>query len=186
MLRFFLVFVLTFMASPVLAKKIADVEVKEQIEVDGTTLLLNGAGIRKKFFFKVYIGELYLEEKTTDPEKVVALDGKKRVVMHFLYEKVEKEKLIDAWNEGFKANSDGETLKNLQQRIDSFNAFFNEEVVSGDTVVLDYSPENGTKVIIKGMEKGSISGKDFFDALLRIWIGKKPVTSDLKDDMLGK
>ena len=55
----------------------------------------------------------------------------------------------------------------------------------GEIIILDYAPENGTKVIIAGVEKGVIPGKDFNDAMLSIWLGDKPVSKDLKAKLLG-
>jgi hypothetical protein len=50
--------------------------------------------------------------------------------------------------------------------------------------VLDFFPNQGTVVTIAKQEKGVILGKDFNDALLRIWLGEKPVTKGLKEKLL--
>ena len=71
-----------------------------------------------------------------------------------------------------------------QQRIDQFNAMFTD-AKKGDVIVLDYIPNQGTKVTIAGTEKGVIPGKDFNDAMLLIWLGDKPVTKDLRAKLLG-
>ncbi len=187
MRKLILIFVLFFMASPAGAKEIAGANIDEQITLaDGTVLHLNGAGIRKKVFFKVYIAELYLQKTTSDAAQAIADEGSKRVVMHFLYDKVGKDKLVAGWNEGFAANTDKAELEPLQSRISTFNAMFMEDVVKGDVIVFDYNPGKGTSVTIKGKLKGVVEGKDFNDALLSIWLGPKPVTSDLKKAMLKK
>ena len=180
-----MILVMMMVSVPAVAREIAGVEVPEKVVLaDGTELLLNGAGIRSKFFFKIYIAELYLEKTGKDVENILAFDGGKRMVMHFLYDEVGKEDLVDAWNEGFEANGTKEQLKSLAGKIDQFNGFF-ETVKEGDQVVLDYSPGSGTSVSIKGREKGVIEGKAFNDLLLSIWLGKEPVTDDLKDELLG-
>lgn len=185
--RFALMILVVLMISvPAVAREIAGIEVPEKVvQADGKELKLNGAGIRSKFFFKIYIAELYLEQTGNDVGKILAFDGGKRMTMHFLYDEVGKDDLVDAWNEGFEANGTAEQLKNCADRIEQFNALF-EMVKEGDQVVLDYSPGTGTSVTIKGQEKGVIEGKDFNDLLLSIWLGKEPVTEDLKDDLLGK
>lgn len=178
-------FTIICLAGPVWAKKIADVEIEEKIvNGDGVELKLNGAGIRKKVFFKIYIAELYLENQQKEAQAVIADEGAKRVVMHFLYDEVGKDKLVDGWKEGFSANNDIETQKALQLRIDTFNAMFDEDMVKGDIIVFDYTPGKGTLVTIKGKDRGFIEGKDFNDALLSIWLGNKPVSSDLRKDLL--
>jgi hypothetical protein len=52
-------------------------------------------------------------------------------------------------------------------------------------VLLDYLPGTGTRITVNGQEKIVIKGEDFFQALLRIWIGRKPVDGRLRDAMLG-
>ena len=187
MRRLILVFIMLFMAYPAVAQEIAGVTIDEKITAtDGTVLHLNGAGIRKKAWFKIYIAQLYLQNTSTDAAQVIADEGNKRVVMHFLYDKVGKEKLVSSWNDGFSANNDATGLASLQSRIDTFNAMFVEDAVKGDVISFDYLPGKGTSVTIKGKDLGMIEGKDFNDALLSIWLGAKPVSSDLRKAMLKK
>lgn len=181
----FLVCFCLLFALPAAALEIAGVKVPESVKTDsGVALSLNGAGIRSKFVFDIYVAQLYLEHPASEAKGVIAIDGCKRMVMHFLYDKVEKEKLTDGWNEGFIGNNSPEQLKGLQQRIDQFNALFTD-ARKGEEIILDYTPTGGTKVNIAGVEKGVIPGKDFNDAMLSIWLGEKPVSKDLKAKLLG-
>jgi hypothetical protein len=167
------------------AMEIGGVMVEDSLNTDnGVELKLNGAGIRSKFIFDIYIAELYLEETAKTTEDVIAATGAKRMVMHFLHKEVGKDKLVGAWNEGFEGNTDPEALPALNDRIALFNNLF-VDVKKGDEISLDYSPEQGTAVTIGGQAKGVIPGKDFNDALLKIWLGKKPVTKKLKSQLLG-
>lgn len=185
MRKLILVFILFFVVCPAGAKEIAGVSIDDQITAaDGTVLHLNGAGIRKKMWIKVYIAQLYLENTSSDAAQVLADEGKKRVVMYFLYDKVGKDKLVSAWNDGFSANNDATGLAPLQARIDTFNSLFDEDAVKNDVIIFDYLPGKGTSVTIKGKLRGTIEGKDFNDALLSIWLGTKPVGSDLRKAML--
>ncbi len=187
MRKLILIFVLLFLVNPATAKEIAGVDIQEKITTeDGTVLLLNGAGIRKKLWIKVYIAQLYLENTSNDAAKILADEGSKRVAMHFLYSEVGKDKLIAGWNDGFSANNNAAKLDALKLRLDTFNAMFDEDAVKGDVITFDYKPGKGTSVTIKGKLRGVIEGKDFNDALLSIWLGAEPVTSDLRDEMLGK
>ena len=174
-----------FLALPALARDIGGVTVAESLEgSDGVMLLLNGAGIRTKVFFKIYIAELYLQNPGTDAKAVLADDSQKRMVMHFLYDELTKEKMVEVWNEGFAANASPDQLTALKERIQQFNDMF-VTVKKGDQVVLDYLPGAGTKVTIAGTEKGLVPGKDFNDVLLSIWLGEKPISADLKKQLLS-
>ena len=171
---------------PAGAREIADVDVAETVvQTNGTTLHLNGAGIRSKFFFKIYIAALYLENINPDAAQVIESDGGKRMAMHFLYDEVDKDDLVEAWNDGFSGNGSPAQLADLSGQIAAFNALF-DTVKSGDSIILDYIPGAGTSVSIRGENKGMVAGKPFNDLLLSIWLGKEPVSGDLRDDLLGK
>ncbi len=168
------------------AIEVADVSVPNEVKLNGTseTLTLNGAGIRTKFFFKIYVAALYLPSATSESETIIATDQPNRVLMHFVYSEVEKEKLIEGWIDGFNNNTSKEAMGKLKTRLAAFNELF-ETVIEGDQILLDYLPSSGTQVTIKGELKGTIPGHDFNQALLRVWLGPEPVTSDLKEALLG-
>ena len=168
------------------AIEIADVKVGEQIQLPGTsqTLVLNGAGIRYKFFFKVYVGALYLPEQQQDAGKIMANDAYNRIVMHIVYDEVPKAKLVSAWQEGFADNNSEGVMASIKDRLQAFNDMFTD-LKQGDIVLLDYLPGTGTRVNIKGQELGVIAGADFNRALLSVWLGDEPVTEELKEALLG-
>ena len=167
-------------------REIAGVDVPETVsQADGTVLQLNGAGIRTKVFFKIYIAELYLADKQSEVPAILNDERGRRIVMHFLYEEVGKEDLVEAWNHGFQGNGSAEQLAELSTQITSFNALF-DSVKKGDQIILDYIPGKGTTVMIREEVKGMIEGKPFNDLLLSIWLGEKPVAKALRDDLLGK
>lgn len=166
------------------ALEIAGVDVPQRMTVANNQLVLNGAGIRKKFFFKIYVGALYLTAKRSNVEAILSDPGPKSIVMTFLYKEVETEKLVDGWNEGFANNSSARENNKLKERINRFNSMF-VTVHRGDEIRLDYLPDKGTQVMINGTVKGIVEGEDFSRALLKIWLGPVPADSGLKDAMLG-
>lgn len=169
------------------AYEMAGIELQEEVKLNGAQapLVLNGAGLRKKLFFKVYLGSLYLPQRLSDSQQIIDADEPKRMQMDMLYSKVEKEKFIDGWNEGFAANHTDDELMPLRDRIEQFNAMF-ETLVEGERIQLDYLPEQGTRVTIKDQERGVIPGHDFNRALMKIWLGSAPVTRGLKKALLGE
>lgn len=178
------VFILLLAGRSVTAREIAGVNVLPTVSMDNEVLVLNGAGIRQKFFIKVYVGALYLKAQRTAVNDVLNDPGAKRIVMSFLYKEVSTKKLVEGWNKGFTDNNKPEDLKLLQDRIDQFNALFNT-VYKGDVIRLDYKPAEGTQVWINETLKGTVTGEDFFRAVLKIWLGPKPADENLKDAMLG-
>jgi len=177
---------LTLSSFAVTAMEIEGVEIPDTVSLPNsdTTLVLNGAGIREKFFMDIYIGALYLESKTNDVNTIMNDTGAASVLMHFLYSEVSKEKLTDGWTEGFEKNLSRTTMQAIEERVTIFNKLF-QTVHEGDVIRLDYLPESGTQVRINGEWRGKVEGNDFFRALLAIWLGEKPVTKSLRKDMLG-
>lgn len=181
----FLLLALLLAATPALALTIKGVELPDDVAVGGKKLVLNGAGVRKKFFFSIYACGLYLPHPASDPAKIIKLDVPKQIIMAMIHSKVSKEKIVKAWNDGFFKNSQ-EKLDQLKDRIDTFNAIFNRDLVEGDRIVMSYLPDQGTVVKFNDELHPPIPGKDFYDALLAIWLGDNPADSDLKEALLGK
>ncbi|MCW9056161.1 MAG: chalcone isomerase family protein [Gammaproteobacteria bacterium] len=186
MKKAYLAVIMLAFLQPVQAVEIAGRQFEDVITIADypDKLQLNGVGIRYKFFFKIYIAVLYLQEKNKDVKQIIESVQARRMVMYFLYDRVEKEKLVASWLEGFEANLSAENFRLLEPRIQSFNNFF-ETVESGDVVLLDFIPGMGTRVTIKGQQKGIIEGADFYSALLKIWLGDEPIDDDLKSALTG-
>lgn len=187
-MRFLLVFLLlSNLGFPVHAREIAGVNLDEEITLtDNINLKLNGAGIRSKFFFKIYVAALYVTEPVLDTTQQVLSDPEaKRMLMHFLYDEVSQEKLNAGWHNGFKNNLDENAFAGLKQRLETFKSYF-ETVHKGDVIYLDYLPGQGTKVSINSVEKGIIAGHDFHQALMKVWLGEEPADWSLKEALLGE
>ena len=166
------------------AVEVEGVQVADTANVSGQTLVLNGAGVRTKFFFDIYIGALYLPSKTESAEAAINSKANKRVWMYFLYDEVSKDKLTHGWTKGFEKNSKA-NFEQLQARLNQFNSLFHD-MKKGDTVTYDFNADATTTVIINDKQVGSIAGEDFQQALLSVWLGKKPADGDLKEAMLGE
>ena len=53
-------------------------------------------------------------------------------------------------------------------------------------VLFEFVPDTGTRIVVNGQQRGApIPGEVFFAAVLRIWIGDKPVDSGLKKGLVG-
>ena len=165
---------------------VAGVDIPDRVTLsaEGPELVLNGAGIRTKLFIKVYVGALYLAEKEADPARILASNGPTRVTMHFLHSKVSREKIVDAWSEGFARNLSSDEQRAVQSRLERFNSFFGT-MVRGDVIHLDYLPASGTVVWINTEKKGTVEGEDFYRALLGVWLGEHPADGRLKKAMLS-
>ncbi len=166
------------------AATVGGVDISDKTTAGGQTLVLNGAGLRKKLFIKVYTGALYLPSKQTSPERILAADTARQLVMHFVFD-VEKEKIAEAWQEGLVANTPG-TTPAVKQHFSTLASWM-EDMKKGQRIVLTYVPGGGTTVEVNGKVKGVLPDKAVADAILATWIGPKPGPGeDFKKALLGK
>ncbi|TCK19181.1 chalcone isomerase-like protein [Thiogranum longum] len=183
-----ILFYFSLIATPLLAQavtKVAGIDVSGSCSLDGQSMKLNGAGIRSKYFIKIYVGVLCLEHPAHDPATILAASGAKRMQMNMLYKEVDAEKITEGWTEGFRTNLDKATFSRLEPRLKQFNTLF-PALHKGDVVNMDYLPGRGTGLVINGKSLGVIEGEDFFNALLQVWIGRHPADKSLKKGLLGK
>ena len=90
--------------------------------------------------------------------------------------------------EGIRANHSEAEVKVLEPRIKELTAIIAEvgQAKKGMAFALDWQPQAGTVMLVNGAARGKpIAGDDFYRALLKIWIGDKPVQDDLKKALLG-
>ncbi|MCX6557371.1 MAG: chalcone isomerase family protein [Candidatus Aminicenantes bacterium] len=177
-----LALILLFVA-PVLAGTLKGITLPDTLTVDNQTLVLNGMALRKKIIFKVYVAGLYLPAKEQSGEKILAADGYRCTVMHFL-RSVDAGKINEAWYDGLEANTPGYSAE-MKKQFDTLAGLM-EDLKDGEKLVFTYRPGAGTEVKVKGNIKGVLGDKAFADALFSCWIGKKPGPGEgFKNDLLG-
>lgn len=184
MLKSLFVVSIVLTASMVDAATVGGATLSDTVTAGGQKLVLNGGGIRKKVFIKVYAGALYLPSRQTSAERILATDTTRQMVMHFLYD-VDKEKIAEAWQEGLRANTPN-TSAAVKQSFSTLSSWM-EDMKKGERVILTYVPGGGTTVEVKGRVKGVLPEKAVADAILATWIGPKPGPGeDFKKALLGK
>ena len=165
------------------AASLAGVTLPDTAQVGGKTLVLNGMGIRTKYMVKVYVGGLYLEQKSSDANAIIKSDTTRQIVMKFLHG-ASKSQMSDAFNEGFSDNSP-EATKTMKAQIDQLIGGL-DAVKTGDTMVFTYIPGTGSSMTINGQTKVTITNPAFAPVLFSVWLGPKPPNADLKKGMLGQ
>ncbi len=151
-----------------------------------TELKLNGAGVRTKFFMKVYVSGLYLMEKSSDPKAIINADKPMAVRMHIISNIITSANMSTAIQEGFD-KSTGHNTKPIQPKIDILLKVFNKEPIKiGDVFDIYYIPNEGIKVFKNGVAQGAaVPGMDIKRAIFGIWLCPDPVEEGLKTKMLG-
>ncbi len=172
---------------PALAAEVAGVKFPEQVQAQGEQLVLNGAGLRRKLFFKVYAMALYLPAKAATAAAAIDAPGPKRISIGMLRD-VDAKTFSDALREGIEANHSEAEVKAIEPRLKQLEAVMQKVGTAKDgmRIGLDWVPGAGTQVSIDGAPADApIPGEEFYRALLWIWLGPHPVQDDLKQALLG-
>jgi hypothetical protein len=158
--------------------------VPDHVQVEGSTLVLNGAGLRQATMLKVnvYVAALYTAKATSDPDAILGSSTPKQLVLLFV-RNVGAADLNKAWEEGFTANAKPQ-LPALQKRIDTLKSWM-ADMKTGERLTLTHKPGVGIQVNVGQTVKGMIEGDDFARAFLSIWLGAHPPNAGLKAGLLG-
>lgn len=181
--------VLALAAAATLAQpvELEGVKLEQAVQVGATTLQLNGAGVRTRVIFKVYVAGLYVPQKAGDAATLLAQKGARRMAIVML-RNVDAETFAAALNDGLRSNHTEAQFVAMKAQIETLNANLKAvgEVKKGDAIHFEFVPDTGTRVTVNGQVRGSvIPGEDFFTSVLRIWIGDKPVDGSLKKGLVG-
>ncbi len=165
------------------AGTLAGVTMPDTKTVNGTKLVLNGLGLREATIFRidVYVVGLYLTKKSKSAKAILASKSLKFLLMKFV-RGVGKGRMQGAFKKSLKVAA-GKNFPKLKKRINDFNSKM-EGVKKGDTISLTLT-QKGVLVVAKGKKKGFIKGADFADAILKVFIGKKPIMKQIKRGLLG-
>ena len=169
------------------AIEIAGMKVDETARVSNKELKLNGAGIRAKAIFKVYVAALYLSEKKTTVPEILDLAGPRRLTLIMLRD-ISSEDFGQSFMTGLNANSEKtEKTKIINQMVKMGEIFASiPSLKKGDTITTDWIPGSGMLIQVNGKTAGEVLPDiNFFNAYLKIWLGDKPADSALKQSMLG-
>jgi hypothetical protein len=182
---FLLLIAITMFASAPAQTNVGGATLPNTVSFEGEKLILNGAGVREKYWMDMYAGALYLTSKSSDANAIVSGDNPAALKLHMVSNLITSDKMISAINEGFENSTKGKT-EAISAEIQKFKSFFEEEISKEDVFDLVYIPSKGILTYKNGKQKGVIKGMQFKKALFGIWLSEKPADKKLKQAMLGK
>ena len=164
--------------------KVAGVTVPNTIKAGSNTLVINGAGLREKYWFDLYVGALYVQTKSSNGPELAKADKPMAVRMHIVSSKITRDKMVEAINEGFEKSTGGNTAPiqaKIKQLLDAFTGIEVDDVFD-----LIYEPGKGVSLYKNSKLATTVGGLDFKQALFGIWLGPDAVDDNLRQGMLGK
>jgi hypothetical protein len=174
-------------AAPAGTVELSGVRYAPTANVGGATLQLNGAGIRYRFVVKVYTAGLYLSAKASTPEAVLAAPGPKRLHVVMLRD-IDATELGRLFTRGMQDNATrDEFAKSIPGTVRMGEIFqAKKRLAPNENFSVDWVPGTGTTVLVNGRAQGEpIKEPEFFNALMKIWLGNSPADALLKDALLG-
>lgn len=173
------------LAAPV---DVGGIKIEDALDLQGSKLQLNGAGVRYKAIFKVYAAGLYVGKKVATPEELFAAPGPKRISITLLRD-IDSNELGRAFTKGFEDNAPKGEMSKLIPGLIKMGQIFSEQkkMLAGENFTIDWIPGTGTIITVKGKPQGEpFKEIEFYNALMRIWVGPHPADFKLKDALLGK
>ncbi len=153
--------------------------------VNGETLRLVGAGLRKKAFFDVYALGAYTKSGSCDPKKIIGDDETKSIRIEMLRNvkaKAMAETIGEAFNDAIPAGADPK----LRQQSETFQGYFQEKVREDEVMEFTYVPSKGVTIAQDGKQLGPpLTGKQFQEVFWSIYFGPKTCCSDLRQQILA-
>lgn len=155
----------------------------EQVPAGGTSLTLNGLGLRQATLFKVkvYVAALYLAKPTADANAILNGPTPYEMRLHFV-RNVGAADIAKGWAEGFQRNGLGAQAAG-DERAATLRGWMTD-IKSGESMIFSFQPGNGLAVSVNGSVKGTIHGDDFGRTFLSIWLGVPP-NPEIKVGLLG-
>lgn len=186
MLRLISAFILSaLMILPAQAMKVNGVDMDETVTLEGQNLVLNGAGVRVKWFVKGYVAGLYLQEKSNDAEAIINADAPMAVRLVITSSLITPERMSESTRDGFVRSTQG-NIAPIEAEIDGMISAFKDKVEENDVFDLVYVPGTGVEVFRNGERKATVAGMEFKKAMFGIWLSKNNIQKDLKKAMVGQ
>lgn len=168
------------------ALAVGDARFTPTVEIEGRTLLANGAGMRSRFFLDIYAAALYLPERSSDAAAIIAAQGPARMAL-VMQRDLGADRFVSALESALADNLAADQLTHYAPQRNALAAAMRGigEAKKGDRILLERDSSDRTRLTVNGETRAEIEGKGFFAALLRIWIGQAPVDAALKERLLG-
>jgi len=156
------------------------------LKVAGKNLVLNGAGIRTKFFHPAYFTGLYLDKKSNNAKSIISANTAMAIRMKFVSKHATLDKVRKGFFNGFKNASNGNTAA-IQSQINQFMQIgFSSKIKKGDVFDFIYNPAQGIRLIKNNKQLAVIKGLPFKQSLFGIWLSNKPTQASLRKSLLGE
>lgn len=145
--------------------------------------LLNGLAIHKEFNKDQFIGALYTDTLSSDAATLLNSPGSKRLELRVVTKRLSSRSLNSMWIEGMAINNPPTLLTAQAEHMVTFSTFIKRSLRAGDVLTIR-GDKGKTTVTLNDVQLGVVHSPNFFNMVLRTWIGSVPLSSDFRDSLL--
>ncbi len=145
--------------------------------------LLNGVATHSELGKEQFIAGLFTSTLSTSANSILSAQESKRIQVRVLAPQLSSRRFKRMWIEGMAINASPSELEKHARDMADFSNILKIKMISGDIFTVDRK-EDVVQVSINGILLGEIADPDFFDLLLRTWIGPVPLSSEFRDNLL--
>jgi Chalcone isomerase-like len=167
-------------------RELDGITIDDTAQVAGAKLVLNGASIQKRGFFKTNTCALYLTEKRHTLDEVVKLAGPKRVQLVMLRD-IKGFLIARQFLNDFAASATEAEAQSLTAEVESIAAGYAkiDMLHKGDVVLIDWIPKEGISASLNGQSMGPAHDNELlWDVSLRPVMGRM-APRELREQLLG-
>ena len=170
------------------AREVDGVVFPDEVRLGQDVLLrLAGAGVFRFFFMRYYVCGMYLAEGISGADAALLNDLPRRVELVAL-RRIAAFEFLWGLDRGLADNSSEKELKALAGSLGALRDAIRSigTLPAGARVSIDYLPGAGTRIVVDNQVRGGpFAGKSLNDALIKVWIGSRPLDASLKEVLLG-
>lgn len=151
------------------------------------SLSLNGLAVHSKLRNDLYMAALYTEIGSSDAQMLLESDQNKRMELRVLAKRWSARGFAEHWNQALIINNSEDDLAKFAREVRRFTSAVRGKLVPGDRITIDYRSKQYTRLYVDGVRLLSVKKdpQQFFQLLLRCWIGPRPPSTEFKQNILN-
>ncbi|GAB2521031.1 TonB family protein [Microbulbifer agarilyticus] len=148
--------------------------------------LLNGLALEQQFNKDRYFVAVYSDQLADNTSVLLDNNVSRSLQIRVIEDRLSARRLRNQWMESIAINNPSDTLTGQANNMVTFANLFKGRLMSGDHLSIDYAPDTGvTSVSLNDIMLGMIEDREFFNTLLRAWVGPVPPSTEFRDNLIA-
>lgn len=148
--------------------------------------LLNGLALEQQFNKDRYIAAVYSDTLADSAGVLLDNNTTRRLEVRIVADGLSARRFRNQWMESIAINNPGDTLTKQADNMVTFANLFKGRFYQGDQLTVAFAGNSGvTTVSLNGVTLGKIEDRNFFNTLLRAWVGSVPPSTEFRDGLLA-